>query len=224
MEGGRDKNIVLFDMTHGTNVYKMKLGCFTTVGADGQTIILAACLLLHEDEASFEWAFSAFLNTFRYVPAVIITDGDQGMAIAIKRIYTPHSVHLPPRLNFNHHIKPFFPDTVEWRRAQDAFWKLAKETDERSCSSFDAEFDVLVDSVKSARGTEGKIANAVKWLETLRSRHKQWAYRFTWQLLTLGADSSQVNHCPCPRARARACSRFTTHIILTSAVCAPPAL
>lgn len=195
---GADKNVVFFDMTHDTNVYKMKLGCFTTVGADGQTIILAACLLLREDEQSFEWAFSAFLNTFRYAPAVIITDGDQGMATAIKRIFlgTRHILciyHLS--LNFNHHIKPFFSDGAAWRQAQDMFWKLAKETDERSCSSFDEDFDQLVQIVKSAGASEDKTGKAIKWLETLRSRHKQWAYRFTWEVLTFGADSSQVKHC-----------------------------
>jgi len=55
-----EDNIVLFDTTWGTNIYGMKLGCFTTIGSDGQTIILGATILINEDEPSFEWAFRHF--------------------------------------------------------------------------------------------------------------------------------------------------------------------
>jgi hypothetical protein len=52
-----DENILLFDTTWGTNLYGMKLGCLSTIGSDGQTIILGATILMNEDEPSFEWVF-----------------------------------------------------------------------------------------------------------------------------------------------------------------------
>ena len=52
-----DFNVVLYDTSHGTNPYKLKLGCFTTINENGQTVILAVSLLQSEDDDMFKWAF-----------------------------------------------------------------------------------------------------------------------------------------------------------------------
>lgn len=186
-------------MTWGTNIFGMKLGCFTTIGSDGQTIILAACIVLREDLPSFEWAFGHFAEVFKYEPEVIITDGDVAMALAIKTVFpaprTRHNIciyHLS--LNFNSHIATLFAGNNEgWHRVLNTFWRVAKETDERSRKSFGADFDQLVALVEASPISGGqKKAKGLAWLEKLRSRSEQWAYRFTWRYRTLGADSSQV--------------------------------
>lgn len=193
----------LFDTTWGTNVYGMKLGCFTTVGADGDTRILGATILLHEDETSFEWAFQAFRETFKVEPRVVITDGDPAIAAAIVAVFSPTVRHVlciyHLSLNFNKHILPLFhgANDPEWRLMLDAFWKLAKQTDERSRSTFNDEFNrmfAFVDTLNFAHNTEKakKQELAREWLESLRARREKWAYRYTWRWLTLGADSSQV--------------------------------
>ena len=54
------ENVVLFDPTHGSNKYKMKLCCFTTIGISGQTVILAYSLIKYEDVVHIEWSFRCF--------------------------------------------------------------------------------------------------------------------------------------------------------------------
>jgi zinc finger SWIM domain-containing protein 3 len=75
---------VLFDTKHGTNRYGLRLGCFTTVGRDGGTVLLATLLMQHEDQQSFEWAFLQFKLFFGAQSHCMFTDGDKAMAAAMK--------------------------------------------------------------------------------------------------------------------------------------------
>ena len=75
---------VLFDTKHGTNRYGLRLGCFTTVGRDGGTVLLATAMMAHEDQQSFEWAFQQFKDFFGVQPHCMFTDGDKAMAAAMK--------------------------------------------------------------------------------------------------------------------------------------------
>jgi zinc finger SWIM domain-containing protein 3 len=84
---------ILFDTKHGTNRYGLRLGCFTTVGRDGGTVLLGTTLLSHEDQESFEWAFLQFREALGGQPHCIFTDGDKAMANAI-------SVTLPETKHF----------------------------------------------------------------------------------------------------------------------------
>lgn len=91
-EGAR---IVLYDTTHGTNRYGMKLGCFTGVNQNGRTILLAVTLLTYEDTLSFKWAFDKFQEAFSLKPDVMFTDGDLAMAAALKvGLVAAGTVHL----------------------------------------------------------------------------------------------------------------------------------
>ena len=84
---------VLFDTKHGSNRYGLRLGIFSTVGRDGSTVLLAASLLAHEDQESFEWAFTQFKNAFGTHPHCIFTDGDKAMAAALRSTW-PETKHL----------------------------------------------------------------------------------------------------------------------------------
>jgi hypothetical protein len=190
-------NVVLYDTTWGTNAYGMKLGCFTTIGRDGQTIILAVTLLMHENDDSFVWAFEQFLKTFRVAPSVFITDGDPKMARAVAKVFPARTQHMlciyHLSLNFHEHIKPLFPDKEQFNRAVDLFWRIAKETDERSKTRFEDDWSELTTLASSSTiDNEEKVDAAVEWLGTLASRRQKWAARFTWSTQTLGAHSTQV--------------------------------
>jgi hypothetical protein len=75
---------VLFDTKHGTNRYGLRLGCFTTVGRDGGTVLLATAMITNEDQQSFEWAFLQLKQFFGVQPHCMFTDGDKAMAAAMK--------------------------------------------------------------------------------------------------------------------------------------------
>lgn len=83
---------VLFDTKHGTNRYGLRLGCFTTVGRDGGTVLLATAMMTHEDQQSFEWAFLQFKKFFGVQPHCMFTDGDKAMAAAMRTIL-PQTKH-----------------------------------------------------------------------------------------------------------------------------------
>lgn len=197
-----EKNVIMFDTTWGTNRYGMKLGFFTTVGVNGETVILAGVLIMHETKASFEWAFERFKKCFKIPPAIIITDGDICIIGACESTL-PDTIRLTCvwhlSLNFTTHIRPvlcFNWDT--WCAVLNAWWRLAKQTDESARATFDADFQKIVDvvaalkpNVADARATAKHVA-VLKWLEWLRSVKKTWAACYTWSMCTLGVHSTQV--------------------------------
>ncbi|KAG8463993.1 hypothetical protein KFE25_000161 [Diacronema lutheri] len=172
MEGGFEayarnetKNVIMFDTTWGTNRYNMKLGFFTTVGLNGETLILAAVIMMHETRSSFQWAFERFKECFKIPPAVIITDGDPGIIVW-------HAV-----LN------------AWWRLAKQTDVSAKATFDD----DFQKIVDVV--AALKPKGTDtratAKHAAAIKWLEWLRSVKHTWAACFTWAICTLGVHSTQ---------------------------------
>ncbi|XP_074314085.1 protein FAR1-RELATED SEQUENCE 5-like [Silene latifolia] len=53
---------VSFDPTYGTNKYDMVFTPFTGVNHHRKSVLFAGCLLLHEDDISFQWTFQHFLT------------------------------------------------------------------------------------------------------------------------------------------------------------------
>jgi len=80
----RRTNVVIFDTTHGTNRYGLKLGLFVTVGSDLRTKIIALSLVSSEDIPSFQWVFQKFIRHFKLPPTVVFTDSDAAMKAAIE--------------------------------------------------------------------------------------------------------------------------------------------
>ena len=133
---GGSSNVLLFDPTHGTNRHRLKLAAFVTVSASGQTVILAICILAHEDAETFEWLFTCFHKVFRVPPACFFTDGDVAMEQAFKKMkagfwaLTLHMLcvyHLSK--NVFQHLHPLFSDPVAWRTLFTLFWRIAKNSD-----------------------------------------------------------------------------------------------
>ncbi|MEM8647459.1 MAG: hypothetical protein AAGF86_14090 [Pseudomonadota bacterium] len=215
-------NVVFFDTTHRTNRYCAKIGCFTTVGPNGDTIILAVYITMEETTENFVWAFDQFRECFKPPPAVLITDGDPKMAAAKVAVFpasTKHHLciyHLS--LNFAEHIKKCFADMKDYKVVLDAFWRLAKETDERTANddSFNEEFDQIVSFVEVSGAAEKTVTDAVDWLNTkLRDRKEMWAARYTWAYFTFGAHSTEVRgRRPGAGRGARAAANIAPHVAL----------
>lgn len=196
------RNVIMFDTTWGTNRFGMKLGFFTTVGANGETLILAGVIMMYETKGSFEWAFERFIKCFKIPPKVIVTDGDVGIIGACASTL-PDTVRLTCvwhlSLNFTTHIRPILCfDMASWRAVLNAWWRLAKQTDVSAQATFEADFQKIVDVVEALKPAAAntrataKHKAALKWLDWLRSVKKTWAACYTWSTCTLGVHSTQV--------------------------------
>ena len=153
---------VLYDTKHGTNRYKMKLGCWTVVDCNGITRIIAFSLIPPgESKEDFTWAFSQFRKHLG-APTVIFTDGDVGMAGAIAAVFgadgTVHLLclyHVYTNL-FGHLRKLFGADTVAWRAFVDMFWRIAKRSDKLTIPKFEAEWARLTALATASTGSDEK--------------------------------------------------------------------
>ncbi|XP_074297493.1 uncharacterized protein LOC141628221 [Silene latifolia] len=71
---------VSFDPTYGTNKYDMVFTPFTGVNHHRKSVLFAGCLLLHEDDISFQWTFQHFLTAMgQKEPQFMITDQCPGI-------------------------------------------------------------------------------------------------------------------------------------------------
>ena len=189
-------NVLLFDPTWGTHRSGMKLCCFTTITSAGQTVILAAALLMDETADSLLWSFKAFAQHFKKAPGVFFSDDAASIATAFATMHdnglwaeTSHflcTFHLAK--NFFKHIHPVIRDVDVWKRFNSWFWFFAKFSDER----FDeqAEWTVFLESFdKHASGNS--TGSARLWLENLYGRKEQWMAKYTWSFATFGIHSTQ---------------------------------
>ena len=202
-----ESNVVMFDPTWGTNCYKMKCCAFVTISGSGRTVMLAVALLMHEDIESFEWSIRRFDTVFRTSPLLFYTDGCIAIAGAFAVVKsagdiweaTDHNLcvfHISQ--TWYRHIRPCCGgNSAGWRSVFNDFWKIAKQTDVRSIVIFDTEWDQLKLKVQHIFEGENneltkKQENALKWMDDgLYQTRRQWAYRFCWQKLSCGANSSQ---------------------------------
>ena len=206
-----DRNVLLFDPTWGTNEETFYLSCFTTVGATGETEVIAACLLKGEFMDMFHWAFRCFAAVFKTSPLNFFTDGDDKIAQAFTlmqaSVVDDSPVPLPGpwarashRLcvfhlsqNFFSHIKPLFGADLEgWKEAMHLFWKIAKETDSRSRDKFGHDWAKLTSLVELScpEGIPSRAAG-LAWLEKLGDKKEQFCLRFVWHSVTWGLHSTQ---------------------------------
>ncbi|XP_074301351.1 protein FAR1-RELATED SEQUENCE 4-like [Silene latifolia] len=71
---------VSFDPTYGTNKYDMVFTPFTGVNHHRKSVLFAGCLMLHEDDISFQWTFQHFLTAMgQKEPQFMITDQCPGI-------------------------------------------------------------------------------------------------------------------------------------------------
>ncbi|KAM0869149.1 hypothetical protein ACQ4PT_040856 [Festuca glaucescens] len=78
-------DVVTFDTTYETNIYKMPFGMFVGVNNHFQSVIFAGVLLTNETSANFKWAFEEFVSMMGgKAPQTMLTDQSLAMTIAIR--------------------------------------------------------------------------------------------------------------------------------------------
>ena len=190
------KKPIIFDMTHGLTKYNMKLGVFSSVDENNKTVVLAVVLLRHEDDSSFRWAFEKFEEFFGAAPFGIFTDQDLAMKSARAAVW-PNTIHFLCTFhlwkNFYEHVHGLFVSKpAAWTKAASAFWQVAKETDVRSQTEFDTNWNALRDYVATeGQGSAAKMASAASWFERIGALKKTWAARFVDTHTTFGIHSTQ---------------------------------
>ena len=228
-----DTNVLLFDPTWGTNKETFYLCCFTTVGNTGENEILAACLLKSESFDMFTWAFRCFAAVFKTSPLNFFSDGDDKIAEAFKSMHadgvdassgdaTPgpwakasHRLcvfHLSQ--NFFTHIKPVFGADFEgWKEAMSLFWHIAKETDSRSRSHFDADWFKLTSLVEECAETPARAAG-LEWLQKLGEKKEKFCLRYVWNSITYGLHSTQRAESTQSQVKKKCCANGRLSIII----------
>ena len=212
-DGKSSSNVLLFDPTHSTNRYGLKLCFFTSVGANGQTVVLAFCVIKHESIADIQWAFRMFHNIFRAAPSVLMTDGDAAIAGAFDECSQSGDIweHVPHLLCVYHlsknvfqKVHPLFShDPAKWRDAFSLFWRIAKLNDEKFAQwhgSDDGDTDIVTfESLwlsflqfVDTHGQGTTKQDVLVWLDrSLYCRKEMWVACYTWAHMTWGCHSTQ---------------------------------
>jgi hypothetical protein len=149
----------------------------------------------------FKWAFERFHEAFRVRPGVFFTDGDQWMIAALEELSVPGGIwegmlhfycvfHLWK--NMFKHVSPLYVGQKEnWREVATNFWRVTKETDERSVLDFQKDWSDMISLVKKTATKGANVDKAVAWLEGLGKIAQKWVARYTWATLTYGIHSTQ---------------------------------
>ena len=199
---GGANNVLLFDPTWGTNLYRWKLCMIATVSATGETVILAYALLEDETALAFEWVFKCVSQHLLSPPSVVFSDHDDKIESALVRmkdngVWPAHKhflcvYHISK--NFFQHLRGLFlaeGGGKLWKAVHDRFWKITKNTDSRFCELFEAEWQALVDMVHATATNKDKLVAELEWLKRLGVIAPRFVYCFTWATCTLGMHSTQ---------------------------------
>uniref|UniRef100_A0A0A9CUQ7 Protein FAR1-RELATED SEQUENCE n=1 Tax=Arundo donax TaxID=35708 RepID=A0A0A9CUQ7_ARUDO len=80
-------DVVTFDTTYCTNLYKIPFGMFVGVNNHFQSILFAGVLMREETTKSFEWVFKEFITLMGGIaPLTILTDQCKAMTAAVKEV------------------------------------------------------------------------------------------------------------------------------------------
>ena len=190
-----ENNVLLFDPTWGTQRSGMKLCCFTTVSASGQTVVLAFTVVQDETADSMLWSFRSFARHFKRPPAVVFTDDAASIAIALTSMKdsmwseTKHflcTFHLAK--NFCKHVRPVIRDAADYHKLNSWFWHFAKYSDRRFDPGLEWTDFMTHFTAKANGSTQGDVQ---LWLENLWTKRSQWMAVLTWGTATWGVHSTQ---------------------------------
>ena len=162
-----DFKVMSFDTKHGSNIYGLYLGLFTSVDKEGKSRIVGVTLTASQDTITFQWCFELAKKCFGN-PVVFFSDSDHAIGAAVSIVWTS-TVHL---LCVFHIFKKKFENVSPLLRGcggEDRqivfrfFWKLAKESDEYFQKEFNREFDVMSSNIIEI--AENNNINDVSYVE-----------------------------------------------------------
>ncbi|KAF5477373.1 hypothetical protein F2P56_004021 [Juglans regia] len=177
-------DIVTFDATYLTNIYKMPFVPFSGVNHHHQTIMFSCALLVNETGESYTWLLRTWQKAMLgRAPSTIITDDDKAMAKAIVEVL-PNTTH---RLCLWHILQKFsehlahvynkFPDF------QKDFRHCIHET--ITTDEFEQEWVLIVVKYDLGENT---------WLQNLYSRRDKWVPAYLRSTFCAGTMVSDFVH------------------------------
>uniref|UniRef100_A0A0A9EV60 Protein FAR1-RELATED SEQUENCE n=1 Tax=Arundo donax TaxID=35708 RepID=A0A0A9EV60_ARUDO len=121
-------DVVTFDTTYCTNIYKMPFGLFVGVNNHFQTVIFGGVMMRNETTESFRWVFKEFIKLMGgKPPQTVLTDQCKSMTIALGFEW-PDSYHLWCKWHVMKGIRealgPLFTKNVDFR---DEFFTIVNE-------------------------------------------------------------------------------------------------
>ncbi|KAJ1398922.1 MULE transposase domain [Sesbania bispinosa] len=86
-------DVLAFDATYGKNKYLLPLVVFSGVNNHNRSTLFAGAIVSNETEETHVWLLNQFVKAMKgKVPSAVITDGDNAMRNAIKRVF-PNAHH-----------------------------------------------------------------------------------------------------------------------------------
>ncbi|KAG7975489.1 hypothetical protein I3843_06G102100 [Carya illinoinensis] len=156
-------DVVTFDATYLTNIYKMPFVPFSGVNHHHQTIMFGCALLVNETAESYIWLLRTWQEAMLgRAPSTIITDDDKAMAKAIAEVL-PNTTH---RLCL-WHILQKFPEHLAHTITCDEF--------EEEWSSIMVKYDLV--------GND--------WLQNLYNRREKWVPAYLRTTFCVGMSTTQ---------------------------------
>ncbi|KAG6624339.1 hypothetical protein CIPAW_16G019500 [Carya illinoinensis] len=174
-------DVVTFDATYLTNVYKMPFVPFSGVNHHHQTIMFGCALLVNETAESYIWLLRTWQEAMLgRAPSTIITDDDKAMAKAIAEVLpnTTHRLCLWHILQkFSEHLAHVYNKFPEFQKE---FHHCIHET--VTSDEFEEEWVSIV--VKY-----GLVGN--DWLQNLYNRREKWVPAYLRTTFCAGMSTTQ---------------------------------
>ncbi|XP_042941362.1 protein FAR1-RELATED SEQUENCE 5-like [Carya illinoinensis] len=174
-------DVVTFDATYLTNLYKMPFVPFSGVNHHHQTIMFGCALLVNETAESYVWLLRTWQEAMLgRAPSTIITDDDKAMAKAIVEVL-PNTTH---RLCLWHILQKF---SEHLAHVYNRFPEFGK--DFRHCihetitiEEFEQAWSFIL--VKYALGDNA-------WLQGLYNRREKWVSAYLRSTFCAGMSTTQ---------------------------------
>ncbi|KAJ4809071.1 Protein FAR1-RELATED SEQUENCE 5 [Rhynchospora pubera] len=174
------EDVVVFDTTYRTNKYEMPFANFVGVNNHLQSIFFGCALLQDEQEESFVWLFTTWLEAMHgKAPKSILTDQDQSIGNAVKRVFagTTHRLCL-------WHITNKFPSKIGMCKSTSGFHKEMSNCirDSISPEVFEKDWKIIIERYKLEGNT---------WLNGLYEIRHSWIPVYNRTIFFAGMNTTQ---------------------------------
>lgn len=177
-------DVVVYDTTAGTNIFKLPLHLFVVVDSFFRTRLVGCALTTGETVEDFEWTLRSFCEAAGgTAPSVIITDKDPGIISACQTVLQDtRVVHCSwhAQKNLERHCRPSL---------QNKWDEFCRNFDKVCCSTFEGEFkDRWAELIQKYVPDHPKIE---KYLNGLYDERYTWAWPWVRTVFTAGMKSTQ---------------------------------
>ncbi|XP_042988798.1 protein FAR1-RELATED SEQUENCE 5-like [Carya illinoinensis] len=173
-------DVVTFDATYLTNIYKMPFVPFSGVNHHHQTIMFGCALLVNETAESYIWLLRTWQEAMLgRAPSTIITDDDKAMAKAISEVLpnTTHRLCLWHILQFPEHLAHVYNKFSDFQKE---FHHCIHET--ITVDEFEQEWSSIL-------AKYGLVDN--DWLQNLYNRRDKWVPAYLRTTFCAGMSTTQ---------------------------------